>query len=504
MSINQIAEREDSTLEVFPPAQAPASLARQMLHEHARMYNDAWKLAGQLVKTTMVPKRFYGKQGDATAAILYGAELGLNPIQSLQRVIPIHGMPSLEARTMVGLLKSHGYGFRVVEQSDEAVEVWAWEPNSPKVYGEDPDDKLHYGKRINPDATSRWTIARAKQAGYVPTPVEGSKMRPDVDEDWVTVTKSGDWGSKTSVVGNMKYITDPQTMLKAKSYAEVSRELAPDVLMGISYTREELESEDQRQFDRMDERGAAPARVTTTRVTEEEIFAEEVPLSSDGIVGDNPPTAQEAPRYGDPETPAPATPETPAGDVTEDQGDGAPDPQPSPAAQPETVAEPTNRAQGQAIAEAEQRRSAREAIEENWPGSDQARADLASADQTPVAKKAPAKKAPAKKAAPRNVSKLRAPLEKRLFALLGDAGIAGDKDRDGRIAVYRAITGREDVASTDDLDDATVGKVCDQLYRWQADNELDDQIAGILADAAREAEETSAATAADPTSEGTE
>ncbi|UXQ88509.1 RecT-like ssDNA binding protein [Mycobacterium phage Kashi_BG2] len=479
---------DDGTLEVLPPARPHSSTAVAMLYEHAEVYNTAWKLAGQLVQTTMVPKRFFGrdKQGDATAAILYGAELGLNPIQSLQRVIPIHGMPSLEARTMVGLLKSHGFGFRVIEQSAEVVEVWGWEPGSPKVYGTDPADKLHYGKRINPDAESRWTIQRAITAGYVPLPSSpDSKRRPDVKEDWVTTSKT--WNGKTtvSIVGNMKYITDPQTMLKAKAQAEVCRELAPDVLMGIGYTREELESEDQRQFDRMDERGAVPARVTTTRVTEDEIFAEEVPVSSDQPAGANPPSADEVRADAEPAEPAP---DQPAGDVTEDRGDGAPDPQPSPAEQPETVAEPT-------IAVEPDTDAAVAAVKKSA-------ADAEAAMET--SKKVSAKRSTAPAANPgKPKTRMRQALEKRLFALLGDAGLSGDADRDGRIAVYRSVLENEAIGSTDDLDDPAIGKVADQLYAWQQQNKLDDKIAGILSDAAR-AESESVAPAADPTSEGNE
>lgn len=474
MTTNEIETMDVGRLELLPPVQAPAAAARAMLREHAQMMNDAYQLAKGIVGDgrngtgLMVPQRFRGKPEEAAAAMIYGAELGLNPLQAVQRVVPIHGMPTLESRTMVGLLKSRGFGFRVFEQSDQVVEIWGWEPTSPKVYGTDPDDAVNFGKRINPDATSRWTIERAIRAGYVPQPSSpDSKRRPDFESDWVTVSKTWNGEKKVSVVGNMKYITDPQTMLKAKGQAEVSRELAPDVLMGISYTREEIESEDQRQFDRADERGAVLVKVKP--VTVDEIFAEEVPLSSDGIVSDNPPTAAEVRAHAPQDAPEPAAPETPAGDVTQDQGDGAPEPEPSPAEQPEPAAT----------------------------------ANVGEKDAAEQVK-APAKKAPAKKAAPRNVSKLRAPLEKRLFALLKDAGISGEADRDGRIAVYRAITQQPDVNSTDDLDDVNVGKVCDQLYRWQTANELDDQIAGILMDAAREAEETSAAPAAEPTSEGTD
>lgn len=118
-----------------------------------------------------------------------------------------------------------------------------------------------------------------------------------------------------------------------------------------------------------------------------------------------------------------------------------------------------------------------------------ATADPAPAEQS-APKKAPAKKAAAKAAASRDVSKYRAPLEKRLFGLLGDAKITQeDRERDDRLAIYRAILGRADIDSTNDLSDVEVTKVGDQLYAWQNDNKLDEEIAGILDDAAQAAED---------------
>lgn len=451
---NEVAERGDEgTLEVFPPAQAHRPTAVAMLMEHAEVYNTAWKLAGQLVQTTMVPKRFFKKQGDATAAILYGAELGLNPIQSLQRVIPIHGMPSLEARTMVGLLKAAGYRIRTKSQSDESV----------TVEGEAPDGETY---------TSTWTIGRAKLAGYVPTPVV-ENPDPNKESDWLTVTKSGEWGSKTSILGNMKYVTDPQTMLKAKAQAETCRELAPDVLMGISYSREELESEDQRQFDR----DADKPRVTREVAIDDILTAEEVPIPTPASAEDpdnptdNPRPAAEQPQAAPEADPAPDAPETPAGAVDEDQA-VAPDPDPAPA-------EPV-------VSDAQVKQAAadREAKAESAKIS-KARSTAPAADPE------------------RPKSRMRKALEKRLFALTGDAGLNGDKDRDGRLALYRAVLENDSIESTDDLDDTAVGKVADVLYQWQQQSVLDDEVAAILS-AAVAGETTAPATADVPTTEGTE
>lgn len=223
-------------------------------------------------------------------------------------------------------------------------------------------------------------------------------------------------------------------------------------------------------------REGRPARTPrrSAPVTADEILAEEVPLSTESEAAgmppaDNPPTADKVRAAAE----TVAAPETPAGDVTEDQGDAAPDPQPSPAEQPETVPAPEPEAE---------------------PAPEPKKA----------AKKAAAKRNTAPAADPdRPKSRMRQALEKRLFGLLGDAGINGEADRDGRIAVYRAVLERPEVGSTDDLDDVAVAKVADQLYAWQQQNELDDQIAGILSDAARESD--TAAPAADPTTtEGAE
>jgi hypothetical protein len=140
----------------------------------------------------------------------------------LQRIIVIHGMPTIEARTMVALVKRHGYRIWTESTSDTSV----------TVMGVSLDGQAE---------VATWTIDRARQAGYVPEPInDQSKKRPGVVEDWVHTTRDG---GKKSVTGNMKYITDPQAMLYAKAAAEVCRKLAPDVLLGIAYTTEDVQSE---------------------------------------------------------------------------------------------------------------------------------------------------------------------------------------------------------------------------------------------------------------------
>jgi hypothetical protein len=201
---NEIATR--STNEIDLDA-LPAGMAQ--LVQYTQVLEQADVFAKRLAKMAIAGK-YREKPDDALGAILYGAELGLNPVQSLQQVFTVHGTPSIYTRTMVALLKRKGFKFRTVECTDESVTVTAAAPDGSTE-------------------SSTWTISRAITAGYVPE-------WDDRTNDW----KKNQYGK---LDGNMKYLTDPQTMLWAKAAAEVSRRIAPDVLLGIAYTAEDLESD---------------------------------------------------------------------------------------------------------------------------------------------------------------------------------------------------------------------------------------------------------------------
>ena len=236
--------------EIVParPKAGTAAAAMDMLREHAEMMSMAYDLANSMVGTTMVPKVYQPKSEtdkdrekaaqNATAAILYGLELGLNPIQSLQQVFSVHGSPAIYARTMVALLKAKGYKFRTVESGPESVTVEGWLP------GEEPE-------------TSTWDIERATQAGFVPT------IDPETSK-YKTKKFNGQNGSYEKLIGNEKYLTQPEEMLWAKAASTVCRRLAPDVLLGIGRTVEDLESETEPDPE--------PVRVRSERVTAAEIL----------------------------------------------------------------------------------------------------------------------------------------------------------------------------------------------------------------------------------------
>jgi hypothetical protein len=146
----------------------------------------AHALAQSLCRTRFVPEVFRGedKVGDATAAILLGAEVGLSPIASMRALyVAKSGEPTMYARTIVALVTSRGH------------EVWTESEGEGRV--------TVAGRRAGSEHVERvtWTLDRAKAAGL-----------------------SG---------RNNVYRDHPQAMLYARASADVARRIAPDVLLGI-------------------------------------------------------------------------------------------------------------------------------------------------------------------------------------------------------------------------------------------------------------------------------
>jgi hypothetical protein len=152
----------------------------------------AHALGVALCSTAFAPVHFKGKPEEAAAAILYGDEVGLTPMQSLQGIYVISGKPALYARAMVALVLAAGHEVWTVSKTDQSVTV--------------------AGKRRGSSHTveETWTLARARKAGYT---------------------------------NNKKYDTDPAAMLYARAASDLCRQIAPDALAGLAYSVEELELE---------------------------------------------------------------------------------------------------------------------------------------------------------------------------------------------------------------------------------------------------------------------
>jgi hypothetical protein len=225
--------------------------ARDPAHElvgWARAAEAAAEIARPLSQTAFVPEAYQGKPGDAAAAILVGAEVGLSPMQALQGIYVIKGKPAMYARTLMAIVLAAGH------------EVWTEKAtaNTAVVKG-----RRRGSERVE---TSEWTIARAREAGYT---------------------------------NNAKYKTDPESMLLARAQAELCRRLAPDAILGMGgYSVEEMQDEDA---------PAAPRRTVKRQPIQEPSLAldaapDPVPRATDDVHLPPLPGEEPPPEETEPET----------------------------------------------------------------------------------------------------------------------------------------------------------------------------------------------------------
>lgn len=155
------------------------------------LYESSWKLAQRVNSTPFVPKAMQGKPEHVLACVLYGRELGLGPMQALNSIHVIEGRAAASPELMRALVASAGHRIDITENTNEACAM--------------------KGIRIDTgaEATVRWTVEDAKLAG---------------------LTGKDNW---------RKY---PRAMLAARCTSELCRLLFPDVIAGLSYTPEEIQS----------------------------------------------------------------------------------------------------------------------------------------------------------------------------------------------------------------------------------------------------------------------
>lgn len=184
MTIHNQALTTEPTFQSMPP------LGTQLIQSAVEQMVGAHQLGTALAGTAFVPKHFQGKPDDVTAAIMFGAALGLDPMSAVRSVYVVSGTPGLYARSMVAVAMSKGHKIWTEETTDTSVTVAGQRRGEERV------------ERVT------WTIERAKKAGYT---------------------------------SNAKYNTDPQAMLWARAAGDVARRIAPDALAGLDYSVEELQ-----------------------------------------------------------------------------------------------------------------------------------------------------------------------------------------------------------------------------------------------------------------------
>lgn len=229
------------------------------------LLEPAAALANQIAGTGFVPRALQGNPAGITAAILYGDELGLGPMQSLAKIAVIEGKPTLSAEAQRALILAAGHELRV----DEAT-------------------------------ATRLTIS-GRRAGST---------------EWSSVTWTLDDAKRAGIAGKQNWRTYPRQMLAARATAELARLMFADVIGGLAAT-EEIEDVDPLALPIAMAGPTAPAEKTTTRKRRRRAS---VPASSSDRTAEGPGTGEEA---GSPPVDLPPLPDEPADSLLE-PGEEAP------------------------------------------------------------------------------------------------------------------------------------------------------------------------------------
>ena len=149
----------------------------------------AAELAKAVADTDFVPRGLRGNPAAITACVLYGDEVGLEPMQALAHIAVIDGRPTMSAEAMRGLILAAGH------------ELWTEDATNTRV--------TVAGRRRDSDQTSRvtWTLDDAKRAG---------------------------------IAGKVNWQKYPRQMLLARASAELARAIFADAIGGL-VAREEIE-----------------------------------------------------------------------------------------------------------------------------------------------------------------------------------------------------------------------------------------------------------------------
>ncbi|KAG0094209.1 hypothetical protein BGZ92_000005 [Podila epicladia] len=80
---------------------------------------EAAEFAAQLAKSSFIPKEFMGRPDNILAAIQWGMELGLPPLQAIHSIAVINGRPALRSDAVMALVRASPLCEYIDETIDE-------------------------------------------------------------------------------------------------------------------------------------------------------------------------------------------------------------------------------------------------------------------------------------------------------------------------------------------------------------------------------------------------
>ena len=152
------------------------------------MVEPVARLATDLANTDFIPAALRGKPAAIAAAMLYGREIGLEPMQALQSIDVIEGRPAISAEMARALALSAGHEIHVEE------------------------------------STTQRCVVRGRRAGT---------------RDWTTITWTMDDAKRAGLDGRQNWRKHPRRMLQARATSELAHLLFADAVGGMPFTVEE-------------------------------------------------------------------------------------------------------------------------------------------------------------------------------------------------------------------------------------------------------------------------
>jgi len=161
-------------------------------------FDSAIRMAQAIAKSGMAPKSYYQSDADPVAAVFtamqLGGEIGLSPMTAVRSIAVINGLPGLYGPAMLGVVEASGKLADIDEGVEgQGLDRFAW--CTVQRVGRKP-------------RTFKFSMLDAKQANLI--------------------GKRGPW---------TEY---PDRMLLARARTFALRDIFPDVLLGLSYSVEEL------------------------------------------------------------------------------------------------------------------------------------------------------------------------------------------------------------------------------------------------------------------------
>lgn len=183
-------------------ASAPARMVNAASQVRPLQLNDMsemWRFAQAIVRADLLPKSYGGGDAEAKAskaliALQLGAEVGLMPMQSIQSIYVVNGIPTLYGDSQLALVRQSGMM--------EYIKEW--------VEGEVPDLVCHCEVKRRGDAEA--------------------------------IKRSFSWkdAQQANLAGKDTYKGHPKRMCAYRARAYALRDTFPDVLKGLTHTYEEM------------------------------------------------------------------------------------------------------------------------------------------------------------------------------------------------------------------------------------------------------------------------